>query len=147
MLDIFLLNYWATPHEMAGASPAKIMFGREIRPKLPEFSQPEQSDIPQNALACDEKNKIKMQQYHDNRNKSASTTVSVGDTMLLRQRKHNKLAPTFDPKAYRVVKRQGGSVTLQRGNEPAIMRNVSMNKKIDNVNVHEAQRVEMRKMK
>ena len=29
-LDIFLLNYRATPHAITGTSPAKIMFGRDV---------------------------------------------------------------------------------------------------------------------
>jgi hypothetical protein len=37
VLDTFLLNYRATQHAMTGVSPAKIMFGREIRPKVPEI--------------------------------------------------------------------------------------------------------------
>ena len=104
-LDTFLLNYRATPHAMTGASPAKIMLGREIRTKVPEFSQPTQSDALRSALVRDKKNKVKMQQYHDTRNKSTSSTVLVGDMVLLKQPKSSKLATPFDPRPYRVLKR------------------------------------------
>ena len=42
-LNTFLLNYRATPHAMTGVSPPKIMFGRDIRTKLPEFSDSEKT--------------------------------------------------------------------------------------------------------
>jgi hypothetical protein len=61
-LDTFLLNYRATPHAMTGVSPAKIMFGREIRTKVPEISKSEQSETLDSALARDKRNKEKMQQ-------------------------------------------------------------------------------------
>ena len=61
-LDTFLFNYRATPHAMTGVSPAKIMFGREIRTKVPEISKSEQSETLDSALARDKRNKEKMQQ-------------------------------------------------------------------------------------
>ena len=49
-LNTFLLNYRATPHAMTGVSPAKIMFGCDIRTKLPEFSDSEKSAVLSDAL-------------------------------------------------------------------------------------------------
>ena len=49
-LNTFLLNYRATPHAMTGVSPAKIMFRRDIRTKLPEFSDSEKSAVLSDAL-------------------------------------------------------------------------------------------------
>ncbi|XP_021343033.1 uncharacterized protein K02A2.6-like [Mizuhopecten yessoensis] len=34
----FLMAYRSTPHSVTGESPAKMMFGREIRTKIPEYS-------------------------------------------------------------------------------------------------------------
>ncbi|CAB4045534.1 Hypothetical predicted protein [Paramuricea clavata] len=76
-----------------------------------------------------------MQQYSDNKNRSTPSTVSERDMVLLKQPKSNKLSTSFDPNGYRVVKRHGSSVLLQRGNEPAIMRNVSLTRKIENAGV------------
>ncbi|CAB4002994.1 Transposon Tf2-9 poly [Paramuricea clavata] len=136
-LDTFLLNYRATPHAMTGVSPAKIMFGREIRTKVPEISKSEKSETLGSALARDKRNKEKMQQCSDNKNRSTPSTVSEGDMVLLKQPKSNKLSTSFDPNGYRVVKRHGSSVLLQRVNAPAIMRNVSLTTKIENAGVEQ----------
>ncbi|CAB4025105.1 Transposon Tf2-9 poly, partial [Paramuricea clavata] len=133
-LDTFLLNYRATPHAITGVSPAKIMFGREIRTKVPEISKPEKSETLGSALARDKRNKEKMQQYSDNKNRSTPSTVSEGDMVLLKQPKSNKLSTSFDPNGYRVVKRHGSSVLLQRGNEPAIMHKVTLTYKTEQSN-------------
>ena len=78
-----------------------------------------------------------MQQYSDNKNRSTPSTVSEGGMVLLKQPKSKKLSTSFDPNGYRVVKRHGSSVLLQRGNEPAIMRNVSLTRKIENAGVEQ----------
>ena len=36
----FLLNYRATPHAVTGIAPCQLMFGREIRTKLPQLRKP-----------------------------------------------------------------------------------------------------------
>ncbi len=130
-LDPFLLSYRATPHAMTGASPAKIMFGRDIRTKLPQLHTSEQSPVLDSAIARDQRNKQKMQQYSDKKNRAQPSAVKEGDMVLLKQPKTNKLSTSFDPNPYQVVKRHGSSVLIQRGNDPAIMRNVSLTRKVE----------------
>jgi hypothetical protein len=89
-LDTFLLKYRATPHAMTGVSPAKIMFGHDIRTKVPEISKSNKSETQSN---------------------QSSNPIQS--------------------------KRHGSSVLLQRGNEPAIMRNVSLTMKIENDGVEQ----------
>ena len=131
-LDTFLLNYRATPHAMTGVSPSKLLFGRDIQTKLPEFGESEKSGVLDSVLALDLRNKAKMKQYSDEKNRSMPSAVTEGDMVLLKRPKTNKLSTSFDPNVYRVVKRQGTSVLLQRGKEPVIMRNVSWTRKIEN---------------
>ena len=130
-LDPFLLSYRATPHAMTGASPAKIMFGRDIRTKLPQLYTSEQSPVLDSAIARGQRNKQKMQQYSDKKNRAQPSAVKEGDMVLLKQPKTNKLSTSFDPNPYQVVKRHGSSVSIQRGNDPAIMRNVSLTRKVE----------------
>ena len=129
-LNTFLLNYRATPHAMTGVSSAEIMFERDIRTKLPEFSDSEKSAVLNDALARDLRHKAKMKQHSDERDRSTPSNVVEGDTVLLKLPKTNKMSTTFDPNPYRVVQRQGSSVYLKRGQEPTIMRNVSWTRKM-----------------
>jgi hypothetical protein len=78
-----------------------------------------------------------MQKYSDNKNRSTPSTVSEGAMVLLKQPKSNKLSTSFDPNGYRVAKWHGSSVLLQRGNQPAIMSNVSLTRKIVNSGVEQ----------
>ena len=108
------------------------MFGRDIRTKLPEFGESEKSGVLDSVLALDLRNKAKMKQYSDERNRCTPSAVTEGDMVLLKRPKTNKLSTSFDPNVYRVVKQQGTSVLLQRGKEPVIMRNVSWTRNIEN---------------
>ena len=81
----FLRNYRPTPHSTNGMSPAKALFNRKIRTRLPEF--------PVEAYECDMKkmsirrndmeNKIKWEQ-HFNENRSIYDS-KVGDNVLVKQ--------------------------------------------------------------
>jgi transposase InsO family protein len=74
-LDTFLLNYRATPHAMTGVSPAKIMFGREIRTKVPEISKSEQSETLDSALAA-------LLVTRETKRKCSSTVITRIDPLL-----------------------------------------------------------------
>ena len=58
------------------------------------------------------------------------STIKVGDIVLARQRKHNKLSTRFDPVPFQVVRLNGTMVTACR-NGKYITRNVSHFKVID----------------
>ena len=137
--NTFLLNYRATPHAMTGVTSARLLFGREIRTQLPEFSKSEDNAVLDGALSRDQTQKAKMKQYSDEKDQATPTNLVEGDRVLLKQPKANKLSTTFDPNAYRVVKRQGTSVLLQRGKEPVIMRNVSWTRKVENSSDYDQQ--------
>ncbi len=55
--------------------------------------------------------------------------MNIGDTVLVRQRKENKLTPKYNPQPYKVTARKGARVTVCR-NGHYITRNVVYFKKI-----------------
>ena len=78
----------------------------------------------------DERAKVQMKVYADTRARAKTSTIKVGDIVLARQRKHNKLSTRFDPVPFQVVRLKGTMVTARR-NDKYITRNVSHFKVID----------------
>ena len=70
-----------------------------------------------------------MKENTDKRARARVSTVAVGDTVLVRQRKRNKFTTRFDPSPFEVMRIKGMMVTAAR-NEKYITRNISQFKKI-----------------
>ena len=81
---------------------------------------------PEVKLDLEKKEKMK---DADKRQHSKTNDLKVGDTVLIRQPKKNKLSPLFDPKPFKVEARKGTMVTAKRGSH-TITRNISFFKKI-----------------
>ena len=62
--------------------------------------------------------------YADTKVRAKTSTIKVGDIILVRQRKHNKLSTRFDPIPLQVVHLNGAMVTACH-NGKYITRNVS----------------------
>ena len=127
-MNAFLLNYRAMPHASTGVSPAMLHLGREIRTKVPQLDVPI-SGVLKNTIGeaqkADGKKKQKMASYTDVKRRAKTSNIKVGDTVLLRQHKKNKLSTAYDPRPYKVTGRRGPSLLLQRHNQSPIMRNAS----------------------
>ena len=136
-LDNFLLAYRATPHPSTGVAPAHLMYpGRRFKTRLPSHSFPAVSKA-----AVKEFNRKAMEsakQYADQKRHAQQSTISIGDTVLVRQKKRNKLSSFYDPLPYKVTLTQGSMITAKRdGHE--MVRNSSFFKKISPQNVGSSQ--------
>ncbi|KAJ8036440.1 hypothetical protein HOLleu_20414 [Holothuria leucospilota] len=89
-LYVFLRNYRATPHSSTHVSPAELLFGRPIRVKLPQIEPEPTDDI---VRATDRQSKTKMKQYAEKKHSFKQSSIRVGDSVLVRQNKINKLTP------------------------------------------------------
>ena len=148
-LNTFLLNYRATAHCTTGKSPAVLLFGREIRTKLPSLntsrSPASTSPVVDPAiLERDRCQKAKMKKYADEKRRAAPSNIKRGDKVLLKQERKNKLSTKYDPDPYIVVGTKGTSLLLKRRAEPEIMRNSSAVRKLPpegtDSHPHEAER-------
>ena len=95
-LYTFLRNYRATPHSTTGVSPAEALCGRKIKTRLPDVSthKPHGSaPLDDQIRRSDYEGKKGMKDYADNRRRSTVPDVEVGDVVLARQSKDNKLTP------------------------------------------------------
>ena len=97
----FLLAYRTTPH--TGVTPAFIMFGRELRTKLPELRNDKRVQD-ECVRDCDWNHKLAGKRYADNRRCGKPITLLPGDRLLLtNSRATGTLATNFEQKgvAYR----------------------------------------------
>jgi hypothetical protein len=78
----------------------------------------------------DQEKKEKMKKYADSRQHAKTNDLKIGDAVLVRQPKKNKLSTPFNPEPFVVEAWKGTLVTARRGSQK-ITRNVSFFKKID----------------
>ena len=113
-LYTFLLNY-EQPLTQQLDMPQLLSYSTEKRETLPSHevhssNQKVQKEVQEN----DRRAKDKMKEYADKKRKARNSNLNTGDTILVRQRKQNKLSTHFDPKPWEVVMKKGTMVTACR---------------------------------
>ena len=92
--------------------------------------------IDQQVRENDRNGKEKMKMNADKFNHAKEHTILVGDTILVRQQKKNKLSTRFDPEPYQVTRVKGTMVTATRLGH-YVTRNISFFKKISPQQPHQ----------
>ena len=133
-LPKFLLNYRTTPHITTKVAPAQLLFNRVVNNGIPAITNPNLHPVPTQehakAQLCDGERKKKSKMYAGIKRHAKETHVKVGDIVLLKQPKENKLSTRFSPKPYQVVAMKGHMVTGTRGGHP-VTRHASFFKKFE----------------
>ena len=112
-LPSFLLAYRTTPHTSTGATPAFLMFGRELKSKLPELRSHAKL-LDESTRDHDWEQKLQHKSYADEKRCAGSSSVKPGDKVLLRSTKSTgKLATHFESEPYTVVTKEGNEVMIQ----------------------------------
>ena len=113
-INKFLRNYRATPHSTTQKSPAELLFHRPMQTLLPSprTSRPADSDVRE----TDIKAKAKMKDYADHGARAKSTSLKVGDLVLVPNINKGKHIPRFNPKPYQVTAIKGTMITASRSN-------------------------------
>lgn len=110
-LNKYLLMYRSTIHSTMRKTPSEMLFGRNIRDKVPGIHQPMEAD--EETADNDREKKEKEKQYADTRRNAKPISLEKGDEVLVkRMQKTNKLASNFEPEVYKVVERKGGDVKI-----------------------------------
>ncbi|KAL5018211.1 hypothetical protein ScPMuIL_003933 [Solemya velum] len=127
----FLRNYRATPHNTTKIAPAMALLNRNIKTKLPEYTtkQSKRRDIE----VVDNESKQRMKNYADSKNHAKESQLELGDHVLVKTERRNKLSTPFSPVKYEIVKTKGSLVTAKRGSD-LITRNSSFFKKVGEEN-------------
>ena len=121
VLATFLLDYRSAPHSSTGETPAKLLFNREIRTKLPQCTPKPMATHHENAkrnVAAKEK----MQKHYDQRMKVKDSVFTAGDKVLLKRKKENKLSTLYSRTEYTVQKKKGSAVTVRNPDGQQLMR-------------------------
>ena len=123
----FLTVYRTTPHSSTGVTPAKLLFNREIRTKIPELGNSRYSD----SEARDKDTEMKQERtdYADEKRRARESDLEPGDLVLLKQRKENKLSTTYGTLPYTVNKKHGNEVVISSPEGVHVRRNVTDVKK------------------
>ena len=130
----FLRHYRATPHSTTGMSPSELLNKRKLRTELPcrvRRKCVRFQDEVELAERRDKRLKEYMRDVANNDRNARPSDVEVGDMVLARQPKTNKLSTPFDAKPYKVTQTKGSMVTAERSDK-SITRNSSHFKKISN---------------
>ena len=129
-LQSFLLAYRTTTHPSTGKSPAELIYGRQLRTKLPDVRQPPAPGRRDVQLAHD-RSGMRGKVYADRRRHSRPHDIFVGEKVLVRvPRKCNKFSAAFFKEPYTVVEVRGSQLTVRRpGDGKLFKRNSSFCKK------------------
>lgn len=113
-LNSYLDLYNNTPHSVTGRSPSELLQNRKLRTKLPCVDDlqtiPPSSDLRDR----DYERKLLGKQREDVQRRAKPSTISVGDTVLMKNLcPTNKLSTNFYKEKFTVVDRQGSNVTVK----------------------------------
>ena len=112
-LVTWLTAYRPTPLVTTGSTPFSLMFGREMQSKLLELRR-ETVDFPrEETRGKDWSNKLKGKTYSDDRRGAVPKSIRVGDAVLLKAEKSNKLSRNFHPSPFKIVQNTGSEVTVR----------------------------------
>ena len=111
------------------------MNGRKLKSPLPRVQYDETFlEIRQDDAA----RKEKMKKYSVKCSNVKTTDLSVGDKVLIKQPKQNKMSTPFEPEPLQITHKRGSIITAQDG-ERTVTRNSSFFKKLpSNIPVHPA---------
>ena len=76
------------------------------------------------------KKKEENKEYYDRNRRAKEADIRMGDTVICKQEKKNKLTLKFDPKHYTVVLRKYNMVTAKRDDGKTVTRNFPFFKKV-----------------
>ena len=101
-INTFLLAYRSTPHSTTGKSPAELLFRRTYKAKMPGLSYVDEEIEGNNQAARnhDAEREQANKGYTDKKHRAADRDVREGETVLLEQRRENKLSPVYEKEPY-----------------------------------------------
>ena len=95
-LQRYLFQYRVTPHSITSVAPCELLFNRKLRGKLPSLSVQKIVNVHDTAkeklTQYFEPQSEQQKQVYQNVYKAKYSTINVGDRVLVKQEKRNKLS-------------------------------------------------------
>ena len=114
-----------------------------MRSKLPELRREPVEISKEEIRDRDWSNKLKGKAYADNRRGATPKSIRIGDAVLQRAEKSNKLSSNFNPSPFKVVNKTGAEVTVRNDAGAEFKRNTAFVKKYNQQDGNCAQDGEM----
>ena len=95
-----LLDYRSTKHATTQVAPAILLFNRDIGNHFPLLSKTINLSHQEKAKRNDTNSKIKSKTRYDK-------TIKVGDKILVKKRKRNKLTSLYKSEPFKVIEKKG----------------------------------------
>ena len=96
------MHYRTTPHRTTGVPPAELLFNRTVRGKLPVLKKRVVRRHSE-ARKMDAKRQSYNKQYADEKRHAKKSSIKVGDCVLIRQERRNKLTSNYNSEPYTVT--------------------------------------------
>ncbi len=110
--------------------PSELMFNRTVKGKLPILYKRNVVNKHKQARDNDKFGQEYNKEYADNRRKAKHRNITVGDCVLVRQKRQNKLTTNFSTTPYVVIATNKSRITAQSKDGHKVTRNVSHFKRI-----------------
>ena len=124
-LSRFLLHYRTTPHCTTGVPPSELLFNRQVQGKLPILQKRNLVDRHNEAREKEGERQQYNKRYADEKRNVRESPIKVGDYVLWKQERRNKLTPNFNETPHIVISRNNNTVTARSQTGHTITRNVS----------------------
>ncbi|ELT98114.1 hypothetical protein CAPTEDRAFT_27554, partial [Capitella teleta] len=112
-LTKILLAYRSTPHCVIGKTPAFLMFGRELKTKLPGF-RPDGDIHTESISEKDWERKLQDKTLADKRRGAVEKQLEVGDAVLVKNTMSSgKLTAAYESTPYVILGSDNQEVTLE----------------------------------
>ena len=124
-LSRFLLHYRTTPHCTTGVPPSELLFNRQVQGKLPILQKRNLVNRHNEAREKEGERQQYNKRYADEKRNVRESPIKVGNYVLWKQERRNKLTPNFNETPHIVISRNNNTVTARSQTGHTITRNVS----------------------
>lgn len=130
-LEEYVDAYNSWPHSVTGIPPRDLLYGWVVRSELPASNRLFDK-YPMSLVARDRDEKFKEEKKRktDIKRCAKESTLAVGDWVHLKlDSQPNKLAPTFTAESFKIIKKEGGRVTLLVNDRERVRRTMDVKRK------------------